>query len=50
MVPEIAACMAAPPRSSWLTVCPMAALTSAGPAKYSPLPSVMSNLSQSTGR
>jgi hypothetical protein len=50
MVPLTAACIAAPPSSSWLTVWPIAAFTSAGPAKYNPLPSVMSSVSHITGR
>ena len=42
--------MAAPPSSSGSTVCPIAAFTSAGPARQSWLPSVISILSQSTGK
>jgi hypothetical protein len=42
--------MRAPPSSSASTICPMAALTSEGPAKYRPLPSVIKILSHKTGK
>ena len=50
IVPEICACMAAPPKSSLETSCPIAAFTSAGPARYRPLPSVINSVSHSTGK
>ena len=50
IVPETSACIDAPPRSSFSTSCPIAALTSAGPARYKPLPSVMRSVSHRTGR
>ena len=40
-VPLMAECISAPPSSSAETFCPIAACTSAGPARKSPLPSVM---------
>ena len=40
----------APPSSSWEISWPIAAFTSAGPARYRPEPSVISTVSQSTGR
>ena len=49
-VPAMAACIEAPPNSSESTTCPMAAFTSAGPARYSPDPSVMISVSHMTGR
>ncbi len=49
-VPLISACIRAPPNSSALTFCPIAACTSAGPARNSPLPSVIRMWSHITGR
>ena len=49
-VPLMVACILAPPSSSGSTDCPIAALTSAGPARQSWLPSVISSLSHSTGK
>ena len=49
-VPLICACIFAPPSSSAEVFCPMAACTSAGPARKSPLPSVIRMWSHITGR
>ncbi len=49
-VPLICACIFAPPSSSAEVFCPIAACTSAGPARKSPQPSVIKILSHITGR
>ena len=50
IVPLICACICAPPSSSAEVFCPIAACTSAGPARKSPLPSVIKMWSHITGR
>ena len=49
-VPDISACMDAPPSSSASVFCPMAACTNEGPARNRPEPSVMRMVSVMTGR